>query len=79
MKNSRQDPPGSQEEIKRDVCERVYPARGDKVFARRLCDVWMWLDVCVCVCECSCLSACLDMEFKKYPGGRMPAIRFEIS
>lgn len=79
MKNSRQDPPGSQEEIKRDACERVYPASRDKVFAQRLCrrvDVYM----CVCVCERGCLPACLDIcNLKKYPGSVMHAIRFQLS
>jgi len=52
MKNSRHDPPGSQEEMKRDVCERVYPARRDKVPARRPRGRWRLcrrLDVYVCV------------------------------
>lgn len=52
MKNSRHDPPGSQEEMKRDVCERVYPARRDKVFAQRPCGCWRLcrrVDVYVCV------------------------------
>lgn len=78
MENSRQDPAGSQEEIKGDVCERVYPGEERQGVCSAALPTRGCVNVCVCV-RARLLPPGLEMELSRRARGLLRAIRSQPS